>query len=32
MASGFGTGTTFLITKYGVRDSVRIDGLGRVTK
>ena len=32
LASGFGTGTTFLITKYGVRDSVRIDGLGRVTK
>ena len=32
MATGFGTGTTFLITKNGVRDSVRIDGLGRVIK
>jgi Tfp pilus assembly protein FimT len=32
LASGFGTGTTFLLTKNGVSDSVRIDGLGRVTK
>ena len=32
LGSGFGTGTTFLITKNGVRDSVRVDGLGRVIK
>jgi hypothetical protein len=32
LGTGFGTGTTFLITKNGVRDSVRVDGLGRVIK
>jgi prepilin-type N-terminal cleavage/methylation domain-containing protein len=32
LATGFGTGTTFLLAKNGIGDSVRIDGLGRVVK
>lgn len=32
MASGFGTGTTFAISRYGTTETIRIDGLGRVTK
>jgi prepilin-type N-terminal cleavage/methylation domain-containing protein len=32
LAAGFGSGTTFLLTRNGVSDSVRIDGLGRITK
>jgi prepilin-type N-terminal cleavage/methylation domain-containing protein len=32
LAGGFGTGTTFLLTRNGVSDSVRIDGLGRIIK
>ena len=32
MASGFGTSTTFAISRYGTTETIRIDGLGRVTK
>jgi prepilin-type N-terminal cleavage/methylation domain-containing protein len=32
LAGGFGTGTTFLLARDGFTDSIRIDGLGRVTK
>jgi prepilin-type N-terminal cleavage/methylation domain-containing protein len=32
LAAGFGTGTTFRLTRDGVSDSVRIDGLGRIIK
>jgi hypothetical protein len=32
LASGFGTGTTFRVSRNGTTDSLRIDGLGRVTK
>jgi prepilin-type N-terminal cleavage/methylation domain-containing protein len=32
MASGFGTGTTFLLARSGFTETVRVDGLGRVTK
>ena len=32
MAAGFGTGTTFFLARDGISDSVRIDGLGRITK
>jgi prepilin-type N-terminal cleavage/methylation domain-containing protein len=32
MATGFGTGTTFVISRNGITDRVTIDGLGRVTK
>jgi prepilin-type N-terminal cleavage/methylation domain-containing protein len=32
LGTGFGTGTTFVISRNGTADSIRIDGLGRVTK
>ena len=32
MGTGFGTGTTFLISRNDRIDSIKIDGLGRVTK
>jgi prepilin-type N-terminal cleavage/methylation domain-containing protein len=32
MASGFGTGTTFAVSKNGKTEIITIDGLGRVTK
>jgi prepilin-type N-terminal cleavage/methylation domain-containing protein len=32
MASGFGTGTTFVLVRDGVTERVTVDGLGRVTK
>ena len=32
LATGFGTGTTFLLTRNGISDSVRVDGLGRIIK
>jgi prepilin-type N-terminal cleavage/methylation domain-containing protein len=32
MGSGFGSGTTFRVSRNGITDSLRIDGLGRVTK
>lgn len=32
MASGFGTGTTFSVSKNGTTETIRIDALGRVTK
>jgi prepilin-type N-terminal cleavage/methylation domain-containing protein len=32
LGTGFGTGTTFVISRNGVADTIRIDGLGRVTK
>jgi hypothetical protein len=32
MATGFGTGTTFLLARSGFTETVRVDGLGRVTK
>jgi prepilin-type N-terminal cleavage/methylation domain-containing protein len=32
LGSGFGTGTTFLVSKNGTTDTITIDGLGRVTK
>jgi hypothetical protein len=32
LATGFGTGTTFLLARNGFTETVRVDGLGRVTK
>jgi prepilin-type N-terminal cleavage/methylation domain-containing protein len=32
MATGFGTGTTFVLSRNGIMDRVTVDGLGRVTK
>ncbi|HYF39668.1 MAG TPA: GspH/FimT family pseudopilin [Gemmatimonadales bacterium] len=32
LGSGFGGGTTFLISRNGHTDSIRVDGLGRVTR
>jgi len=32
MAGGFGAGTRFYLARDGISDSIRIDGLGRVTK
>jgi prepilin-type N-terminal cleavage/methylation domain-containing protein len=32
MASGFGTGTSFVLARNGFTETVRVDGLGRVTK
>ena len=32
MGTGFGTGTTFLVSRNGSSETIRIDGLGRVTK
>jgi prepilin-type N-terminal cleavage/methylation domain-containing protein len=32
MGSGFGSGTTFMVSKNGKTETIRIDGLGRVTK
>jgi prepilin-type N-terminal cleavage/methylation domain-containing protein len=32
LASGFGTGTSFLLSRNGTTETVRVDGLGRVTK
>jgi prepilin-type N-terminal cleavage/methylation domain-containing protein len=32
MGTGFGTGTTFLVSRNGHSDTITIDGLGRVTK
>ena len=32
MGTGFGTGTTFLISRNDRIDSIKVDGLGRVTK
>ena len=32
LGTGFGTGTTFLISRNGTTDTISIDGLGRVTK
>jgi prepilin-type N-terminal cleavage/methylation domain-containing protein len=32
LGSGFGTGTTFLISRNGITEAISIDGLGRVTK
>jgi prepilin-type N-terminal cleavage/methylation domain-containing protein len=32
MASGFGTGTTFMVSKNGTTETIRIDALGRVSK
>jgi prepilin-type N-terminal cleavage/methylation domain-containing protein len=32
LASGFGTGTSFQVSRYGTTETIRIDGLGRVTK
>lgn len=32
LATGFGTGTTFLVSRNGTTETIRIDALGRVTK
>jgi prepilin-type N-terminal cleavage/methylation domain-containing protein len=32
LGSGFGSGTTFLLSRDGHTDSIRVDGLGRVTR
>jgi prepilin-type N-terminal cleavage/methylation domain-containing protein len=32
LATGFGTGTTFLVSRNGKTETITIDGLGRVTK
>ncbi len=32
MGTGFGTGTTFLVSRNGYTETITIDGLGRVTK
>jgi len=32
LGTGFGTGTTFLVSRNGSTDTIRVDGLGRVTK
>ena len=32
LGSGFGTGTTFLVSRDGSTDSIRVDGLGRIVK
>lgn len=32
LGTGFGTGTTFLVSKNGHSETITIDGLGRVTK
>jgi prepilin-type N-terminal cleavage/methylation domain-containing protein len=32
MGTGFGTGTTFLVSRNGRTETIRIDGLGRVAK
>jgi prepilin-type N-terminal cleavage/methylation domain-containing protein len=32
LASGFGSGTTFQVSRNGKTETIRIDGLGRVTK
>jgi prepilin-type N-terminal cleavage/methylation domain-containing protein len=32
LGSGFGTGTTFLVSRNGTTETITIDGLGRVTK
>jgi prepilin-type N-terminal cleavage/methylation domain-containing protein len=32
LGTGFGTGTDFLVSKNGKTETIRVDGLGRVTK
>jgi prepilin-type N-terminal cleavage/methylation domain-containing protein len=32
LGSGFGTGTTFVVSRNGTADTIMVDGLGRVTK
>jgi prepilin-type N-terminal cleavage/methylation domain-containing protein len=32
MGTGFGAGTTFLVSRDGKTETIRVDGLGRVTK
>lgn len=32
LGSGFGSGTTFLLSRDGHTDSIRVDGLGRITR
>lgn len=32
LGTGFGTGTTFLVSRNGTSETITIDGLGRVTK
>jgi prepilin-type N-terminal cleavage/methylation domain-containing protein len=32
LGTGFGTGTTFLVSRNGTTETITIDGLGRVTK
>lgn len=32
LGTGFGTGTTFLVSRNGKTETIRVDGLGRVTK
>jgi Tfp pilus assembly protein FimT len=32
LGTGFGTGTTFMVSRNGTTDTITIDGLGRVTK
>jgi prepilin-type N-terminal cleavage/methylation domain-containing protein len=32
LGTGFGTGTTFVVSRNGTADTIMVDGLGRVTK
>jgi hypothetical protein len=32
LGTGFGTGTTFLVSRNGITETIVVDGLGRVTK